>query len=73
LSNKPGFTMEKIIQDYKTGIEAGLTPKYDNLTDLLVDYEGKVNKLVADKTFTNFLKKTAYYKKMALPQQIGKM
>jgi hypothetical protein len=59
VTNRPGFTMEKAIEDYKTGIEAGLKPKYDNLPDLLAHYEGAVNKAVADRTFINSLQKNS--------------
>ncbi len=65
LSNKPGFTMERAIQDYKTGIEAGLTPKYNNIPDLLAHYEGAVNKALADRTFINGLTK----QNLLLPQE----
>jgi len=57
LSTNAGFTIEKIIDDYKTGIKAGLTPKFQKTSDLLAWYEGAVNKVVADRTFLNHLKK----------------
>lgn len=53
--NRAGFTMEKVIEDYKTGIEKGLTPKFNNIPDLLAHYEGQVNKAVGDRKFVNTL------------------
>jgi hypothetical protein len=51
LGLKPGFTMEKIIESYKKGIEGGLKPKFTKISDIAGWYEGRVNKAIADKQF----------------------
>lgn len=55
VTTKAGFTMEKVIEDYKTGIAAGLSPKFTKTSELLGWYEGAVNKAVADRKFMNYL------------------
>lgn len=56
LSMKPSFTLEKVIEDYKTGIKAGLVPKFSTISDLVSWYESYANKALADKAyFTDML------------------
>lgn len=57
LSLKPSFTLDSIIKNYKEGIEAGLTPRFTKISDLVVNYEARVNKAIADKLFFTQLKK----------------
>lgn len=57
ITTKPGFTLEKIIADYKTGIDAGLQPKFEKISDLMGWYQGRVSKAVSDRQFLNFLNK----------------
>lgn len=57
LTTKAGFTMEKVVDDYRTGIQAGLSPRFTKLSDLLTDYESRVNKAVSDRKLLNYLTK----------------
>lgn len=57
----PSFTQEKIIKDYKTGIAAGLTPRFQTLGELAGWYEGKVNKAIADHQFFNQFSKDGLF------------
>lgn len=60
LSKSAPFTMERMIKDYQTGIQAGLTPKFQNISDLVGWYEGRANKLLADKGFFDHLGKDGF-------------
>lgn len=55
LGLKPSFTMESIIENYKKGIEYGLTPRYTKLSELAQWYEARANKAMADRKFFDFL------------------
>lgn len=55
LSTRPGLTFERFIDDYQTGIEKGLTPRFEKLSDLVGWYESTTNKSIADKKFFTFL------------------
>ncbi|MCB1712510.1 MAG: hypothetical protein KDH96_08565, partial [Candidatus Riesia sp.] len=55
LGGKPSFTMERVFEDYAEGIQAGLTPKFQNLSDLAGWYESRANKALADQNFFKFL------------------
>lgn len=57
LGLKPSFTMKSVIKDYEEGIAKGLTPKYNNISELAGWYEGRANKATADKNFFDFLVK----------------
>lgn len=48
LTTKPSFTLEKLIEDYKAGIDAGLTPRFERISDLVKWYESRANKALAD-------------------------
>lgn len=52
---KPSFTLSRVIEDYKKGIELGLTPKFTNIADLAGWYEKTANKALADRKFFDFL------------------
>lgn len=54
---KPSFTLDAVFKSYKEGIEAGLTPKFKNISDLTGWYEQKANKAIADKNFFDYLGK----------------
>lgn len=51
LGLKPSFAMNSIIKDYETGIAAGLTPKFQNISQLAGWYEGRANRALADLGF----------------------
>jgi hypothetical protein len=51
LTQQPEFTLSRIIEDYETGIAAGLTPRYDNIAQLIQWYEQTANKALADRDF----------------------
>lgn len=45
------MTFKKVISDYQAGIDKGLTPRFDKVSDLMGYYESSVNKAIADKKF----------------------
>ncbi len=56
LGLKPSHTMTAVFRNYAEGIAAGLTPRYDNIADLVGLAEAKARKTVADRMFYNYLK-----------------
>lgn len=56
LGLKPSHTMKAVFSNYAEGIAAGLTPRYDNIADLVGLAESKARKAVADRMFYNYLK-----------------
>jgi len=55
LGGRPGFTAEKIIENYRKGIEAGLTPRFNTVSEVAQWYEQRANKALADQKFFRFL------------------
>lgn len=55
VAEKPGFAKQRFFDTYKQAIAAGLTPKYDNLTDIVANYAERVYRAVADKKFISDL------------------
>lgn len=55
LGTKPGFTLDSIIKNYEEGISAGLTPKYNKISDIVSSYERATNKAIADHQFFRYL------------------
>lgn len=55
LGMKPSFTLEALFKSYEEGINAGLKPKFSNISDLVGWYEQKANKALADKRFFDYL------------------
>jgi len=55
ISDKAPFTFEKIIDNYQKGLKKGLTPKFDNLAQIMGWYEGQKMKLSANKKFLDYL------------------
>lgn len=53
---KPSFSMNRVFDDYRTGIEKGLTPKFDSPSQLIGSYASYVDKFVADKNYFDQLK-----------------
>lgn len=64
LTKNPSFTMESVIKDYKQGMELGLTPKFEKLSELTAWYEQSTSKAIADKSFLKYLNDT----KLILPE-----
>lgn len=60
LSLRPGFTKQRIIENYKAGIEAGLTPRYNKISDLVGWYDAQANKALADKAYFDNLIESGY-------------
>lgn len=60
LGQKPQFSLERIIEDYDTGIKAGLTPRVSKVSDLVGWYEQTANKTIANKRFFDYLGKNGY-------------
>lgn len=57
LGTKPSFTLEALFKSYQEGIDKGLSPKFNNISDLVGWYEQKANKALADKNFFDYLGK----------------
>lgn len=55
IGKKPSFALDSIFKTYQEGIDAGLTPKFTTLSDLVGWYEGRANKAIADTEFFNGL------------------
>lgn len=53
--NKPGFTKARLLEDYKTGIEAGLKPRYNTVSDLLESRFKTSQRALADREFLDNL------------------
>jgi hypothetical protein len=53
LGLRPSFTLTRIFEDYKQGIDNDLTPKFKNIGELAGWYEQKANKAIADREFYN--------------------
>jgi hypothetical protein len=51
ITKQPEFTLSRVIQDYETGIKQGLTPRYENIAQLIQWYEQTANKALADRNF----------------------
>lgn len=60
LGQKPQFSLERIIEDYQTGIKAGLTPRVSKVSDLVGWYEQTANKTIANKQFFDYLGQNGY-------------
>lgn len=55
LGLKPSFALKRVLENYRMGIEAGLTPKYKTVSELIGWYEGRANKALADRKFFDTL------------------
>jgi hypothetical protein len=51
ISLKPGFSKESVFPDYKTGMQYGLTPKYNNIPDMINARARASEKALADRQF----------------------
>lgn len=60
LSQKPKFSLESVIKDYKTGIDVGLTPRFTKISDLVKSYEATANKALVDRNFFDTLIQGGY-------------
>lgn len=58
LSEAPQFSLRKVIDSYQEGIDAGLKPRFDKVSDLVGWYEQKANRALADKAFLDGLKES---------------
>lgn len=56
LGKKSTFEFSKVIKDYQEGIEKGLTPKFNKVSELVDWYERTANKNIADRGFFNMLR-----------------
>jgi hypothetical protein len=54
LTTRPSFTLRSVYETYKEGIEHGLTPKYDKISDLINRYEHTARKTLADRKFFQY-------------------
>lgn len=71
LPKSPSFSKTSVIKDYATGIKAGLTPKYDNLADIMGIYEEKHGQALAAKELYNYLSDTNQVKKLKNGEPVG--
>lgn len=55
VGKKAGFTKQRLLADYKTGIEAGLTPRFNRVSDLLEARFKTSQRALADKEFIDNL------------------
>ena len=55
LGLKPGFSLHAIFENYQEGLSAGLSPKFDKVSDLISWYEQRADKAIADRKFFNTL------------------
>lgn len=58
VGGKAGFTKARLLEDYKTGIEAGLKPRYNTISDLLESRFRSSQRALADKEFVDNLWKS---------------
>lgn len=56
LGLKPGIAMTRSIPTLAEGIQKGLTPKFENMTDVLAWYDHATNKALADRGFFEWLR-----------------
>lgn len=56
LSQNTPFSLQRLIKTYSEGIDAGLTPKFNTVSDLVGAYETSINKVIADRQFFSYLK-----------------
>lgn len=56
LGLKPTFTMKSVLENYQKGIDAGLKPRFEKVSDLVGWYESRAQKAVADRQFFDYLK-----------------
>lgn len=52
---KPGFSKSRVFEDYKTGIDAGLTPRFNTISDLLESRYRTAQRALADKDIVDNL------------------
>lgn len=67
----PGFAKHSIIKDYQAGIKAGLTPKYENIADIMGIYEAEHGKALATKELYNYLADTGQIKTLPKGESVG--
>lgn len=60
LTQRPKFSLESIIKDYKAGIDIGLTPRFTKISDLVRSYEATANKALVDRNFFDTLIQGGY-------------
>jgi hypothetical protein len=58
LTMKPSFVLKSFIKTYQEGIDAGLKPKFEKVSDVVHWYEHTLNKALADRQFFATLKDT---------------
>ena len=58
VGNTPGFSRKRLLEDYKTGIDAGLTPRYNRISDLLESRYKTAQRALADREMIDNLVKS---------------
>lgn len=59
-TGKGPFTLERVFETYAEGKKAGLTPRFEKLSDLVAWYEGKTEQAMAQKQFFDNLVDEGY-------------
>lgn len=68
LGLKPGFTMKSLFASYEEALKTGkLTPKYENIVDLMAWRKGVSTKAIADRQMFNFMSEN----KLMLPSHLA--
>ncbi len=67
LGLNPSFTKESLFKNYEEGIKAGLTPRFNKLSELIGYYSGRVNTAVANKTIWKELTEQGLIRSKASP------
>jgi hypothetical protein len=67
LKTHPDFSKESFYKDYQAGIDAGLTPKYTNISDIVGKYQEAASKALADRKYLNYLAEKGYIQPKSEP------
>lgn len=68
LKLNPFFTKDKIVPDYRTGIEMGLTPKYPNVVNLMAHYAHQKEIAIANRNLGQDLKENGDIRQATLDE-----
>jgi hypothetical protein len=54
------MSLQRTFDTYEQGMAAGLTPKFDKMSDILGFYETRANKAIADRQYFNYLREKGF-------------
>jgi hypothetical protein len=55
VGREPGLSKESVFKSYKSGIKAGLTPKFNNIADIAGEFEKEFTNAMKDKELYDYL------------------